>query len=277
MPRDLAAVNMEGLAGHKGRRLEIENGIDDVRDLAHVSHRMQLSQELIGIRRMHRRFDDAARDGVHADAPLGVFDGERLRRGGEATFRQRSEDGGHLRIGLIDQGRGDRNDMAAARLLHLGDGALRDMEKSGEVGGHDGDLVVLRVLGERLGDEDAGVVDERVGAPQAKSARSTGRRLSYVGVGSLAGGREISLDNRTPSSMWTDVGAIAVQLNLSLNWPMARLAQAPPFAGNGRGPLARIVSALLWVCDVSGSPWASRSTVASTVSRHATNRSTALQ
>jgi len=60
--------------------------------------------------------------------------------------------------------------MAAALLLHLGDGELRDVEESGEVDAQDGGVVGLGVLGEGLGDEDAGVVDECVDGPNRFTA-----------------------------------------------------------------------------------------------------------
>jgi hypothetical protein len=61
-----------------------------------------------------------------------------------------------------DETRGDLDDVAAALLLHLGDGELRDVEEPGEVDTQDGSVVGLGILGEGFGDEDAGVVDERV-------------------------------------------------------------------------------------------------------------------
>jgi hypothetical protein len=44
-------------------------------------------------------------------------------------------------------------------LLHLGDGKLCDVEKAGDVHAEDGSEVGLGVVGEWLGDENAGVVD----------------------------------------------------------------------------------------------------------------------
>lgn len=65
-----------------------------------------------------------------------------------------------------DQARRDLHNMAAATFLHLGDGELRDVEKPGDVDAQHRSEILAGVAGERLGDEDAGVVDERVNPPE---------------------------------------------------------------------------------------------------------------
>jgi hypothetical protein len=57
--------------------------------------------------------------------------------------------------------------VAGASLQHFGDGPLSQCEKSGQVDGDDRCVVIGGVVGEWLGDEDAGVVDERVDASEA--------------------------------------------------------------------------------------------------------------
>src|ERR1700736_596828 len=84
--RALPAVDMEGLSGHEARRLEIEDGVHDVDDLAHSADRVQGAELRIGLDRVHRRLDDAGCDRVHANAALGVLDGERFGRRGEAAL-----------------------------------------------------------------------------------------------------------------------------------------------------------------------------------------------
>ena len=79
--------------------------------------------------------------------------------------------------------------MAAALLLHLGDGELRDVEESGEVDAQDGGVVGLGVLGEGLGDEDAGVVDECVDAPESLYGFGD-RTLRRLPFGNVAGDDE---------------------------------------------------------------------------------------
>src|SRR5262245_59230952 len=74
----LAAVDVQDLAGHEAGLLEIDDGVSDVGHLAHVTDRMQATERGVRLGGMHRRLDDAGRDRVHADALLGVFDGERL-------------------------------------------------------------------------------------------------------------------------------------------------------------------------------------------------------
>src|SRR5262245_18862902 len=69
----LAAVDMQDLARHEAGLFEIEDGVSDVRHLAHVADRMQDSERGVGLGGVHRRLDDAGRDRVHADALLGVF------------------------------------------------------------------------------------------------------------------------------------------------------------------------------------------------------------
>jgi hypothetical protein len=49
-------------------------------------------------------------------------------------------------------------------LFHFGDGELRDMEEARYVDGDEGRVVFRGIAGEGLGDEDAGVVDQRVDA-----------------------------------------------------------------------------------------------------------------
>src|SRR5262245_63237149 len=70
----LAAVDVKDLAGHEARRLEVEDRVDDVRDLAHAADRMESGEPGIGLDGMHRRLDDAQRDGVHPAAPRGILD-----------------------------------------------------------------------------------------------------------------------------------------------------------------------------------------------------------
>ena len=63
-----------------------QHGIDDLLDLAHPSQRVHRGECGEGLGRVHRRPDVARRHGVHADAPVGVFDRERPRHGVKATL-----------------------------------------------------------------------------------------------------------------------------------------------------------------------------------------------
>src|ERR1700733_7087497 len=74
---DLPAVDVQDLAGDERRRLQEEDAVDDVADLAHMPDWGELRAEPdVALRRMHRRLDDARRDGVDPDATGRVLDGE---------------------------------------------------------------------------------------------------------------------------------------------------------------------------------------------------------
>ena len=64
---------------------------------------------------------------------LRVFDRKRLGRGVQAALGQRRQHRRHARIGVVDQAGRDLHDVAAALLLHLGDGELRDVEEARDV------------------------------------------------------------------------------------------------------------------------------------------------
>jgi hypothetical protein len=68
---------------------------------------------------------------------------------------------------VVSQGGGDVDNVAAAPLEHLGDGPFGQPEEATEVDPDSDREVVGCVVGERLRDEDAGVVDEGVDAPEA--------------------------------------------------------------------------------------------------------------
>src|SRR5580704_16346389 len=74
----LSAVDMQYLAGDEGRAFEIEHGIDDIADLAHAPDRMQIAEEFMRFRLMHRRLDHAGCHRVDANALLCKLYGERL-------------------------------------------------------------------------------------------------------------------------------------------------------------------------------------------------------
>ena len=93
---------------------------------------------------------------------------------------------GTPRVGVIDQAGRDLDDVAAALLLHLGDGELGDVEEARDVDADHGRIVFGGVLRERLGDEDAGVVDQRVDAAEALDGLRD-HALGGVPVGDVAG------------------------------------------------------------------------------------------
>jgi hypothetical protein len=82
---------------------------------------------------------------------------------------------------MINEARGDLDDMAAPMLLHLGDGKLRYMEEASCVDSTDRGEIVLW-----LGNIDAGVVDERVDAPEPGDAFED-RAFCGLPIGDVAG------------------------------------------------------------------------------------------
>ena len=112
---------------------------------------------------MHRSGDMAGGDGIDADSVVRVLNCQRSGDRCQASLGQRGQPGGDPRVWLFDQpGRHVDHVPTFALGEHSGDRALRDVEKAGQI--HCSDELVVRhgVLGERLGDEDAGVVDQRV-------------------------------------------------------------------------------------------------------------------
>ena len=128
---------------------------------------MQPAKRRMGFLRMHGRLDDARRDGVRADASLRIFDGQRLRGRVQAALGQRGQHRRYAVDSVVDEARRNADHVAAAILFHLGNGELRDEKEAVEVHGGDVCVVFGRIAGEGLGDEDAGVVDERVDAAKA--------------------------------------------------------------------------------------------------------------
>ena len=112
----LASVDMEHLAGHEAGGFEVEDCFDDVGNLAHAAERVKLAECLMRLGWVHGRLHDARRDGIHANAALGIFDSQRLGGRVESALRQRCEHGGHARKRVLGEARGDLHDMTAALL-----------------------------------------------------------------------------------------------------------------------------------------------------------------
>ncbi|MNI32307.1 hypothetical protein D3C73_862160 [compost metagenome] len=131
-----------------------------------MPNRVQGAQCRVGFFAMHRRLDDARADRVYPDAALGVFDRQGFGRGVQAAFGQRSQHRWHAVDGVVDQAGGDVHHVAAAVFFHFGDGQLSDVEEAVQVHRQHVGVVFGGVLGERFGDEDAGVVDQGVDATE---------------------------------------------------------------------------------------------------------------
>src|SRR5580704_2149014 len=66
----------------------------------------------------------------------------------------------------------DVDDVARAHPQHRSCGLLRQMKESREIYRDHRCEVLFRILGERLGDEDAGVVDKRIYSSEALGSRA---------------------------------------------------------------------------------------------------------
>src|SRR6516162_2564137 len=65
---------------------------------------------------------------------------------------------------MVHQARRDLHDMTATLFLHFSNHELRHVEEASEIDAQNGSVVGIRVLSERLGDENASVVDKRIDA-----------------------------------------------------------------------------------------------------------------
>ena len=104
--------------------------------------------------------------------PRAELDGEGTGRGVQATLGQRRQRRRYRRVGVLDERRGDRDEVAAVTLIeHPGHRGPGDLEEAAQVHPGDGVVVLVGVVGERFGDEDARVVDDGVDAPEAVDRR----------------------------------------------------------------------------------------------------------
>ena len=169
--------------------LEVDHRVDDVAHLAHPADREQFAEGLVVLLGMHRSLDDARRDSVDANAAGGVLDRQRLGSGLHAALGQRRQHRRNVGVGVVDQAGGDVDDVAAALSEHVRDGQLGHAEEPGQVHSDRGGELVLRVVGEGLGDEDPGVIDQGVYAAEALD----GRVDDAVGGGGIA---DVALDGQ---------------------------------------------------------------------------------
>src|SRR5215471_15536194 len=123
---------------------------------------------------MQRRVHHAGRDGVHADAGVRVLHRQMLGDRFEPAFGEH----GHRRRDTPDrvagQGRRDGNDTPPGLLRdHVLDGELGDVQEALEVRRDERPEVLGRVVRERLGEEDAGVIDQGVNRREPREGVST--------------------------------------------------------------------------------------------------------
>ena len=114
MARALAAVDVQDFARHEAGRLEVEDGLDNVGDLAETANRVQGSELSVCLDGMHRRLDGAGCDRVHPDTALCVLDRERFGRGIKTALCQRREYRRYAGDRVVGEARRNLHDMAAA-------------------------------------------------------------------------------------------------------------------------------------------------------------------
>src|SRR6185312_7382196 len=88
VPRTLATIHMQDLAGDEVGILQIEDRVDDVVDLTETTDRMKFRQGVVGRRIVHRRSDYPEGDSVGANTAAGTFDRQRLGYRVQPAFRQ---------------------------------------------------------------------------------------------------------------------------------------------------------------------------------------------
>jgi DNA-binding CsgD family transcriptional regulator len=182
-----AAVDVQDLAGDVRRRLQEQDAVDHVADLAGPAHRRQpVAQPFVAVGRVHRGLDDARRDGVDPDAARGVLDGQGSGHRGQAALGQRGQRAGLAGRRGLGLGGCDVDHVTAVPPDHLGDDPPGQPEEPVQVDPGDQRVVLRGVLGERLGDEHAGVVDQRVDAPEPLQ-RGVGDPVGGGGLGDVAG------------------------------------------------------------------------------------------
>ena len=95
-------------------------------------------------------------------------------------------------------------------LFHLRDGELSDVEEAVDIDAHHGGIVGLRVLGERLGDEDSCIVDQGVDATKPGKTFSD-HTLRCCALANIAGNdKNIGITRRPDRACGRDHAVIAI-------------------------------------------------------------------
>jgi len=128
---------------------------------------MERGKERMDFERMHGGLDNSRRDGIHSHAIFGIFYRQGFRRGVQRTLGERCEDSRHAAHRLVNQAGSDSYDMTTPRLAHQLHRTLGHMKEACDIGGDVVSVFVIRIGGERLGHERAGVVDQRIDAAEA--------------------------------------------------------------------------------------------------------------
>ena len=167
-----AAIDVQDVTSDSRGVGQVHDRVRDVLDRRRPTHRRQALHHVLRGLPVKRRVDDARRDGVHADAVFRVLHCQVLGDRFKTAFgdhRHRRRDAPDR---VASQGRRDRDDAPAGLLRqHLLDGELGDVQEALEVRRDERLEVLGRVVRERLGEENAGVIDQCVDRLEARQRR----------------------------------------------------------------------------------------------------------
>jgi hypothetical protein len=144
--------------------LQIEQGVHDFRDLNQPRNGLEFFEKFVVVVGVHRSVNYAKRDCVHPNTVSQEFHRQcavKRRNGGLGEHRQRNRRAGQR---LIRQNRRDAYDMAGLLFAHLRDHFLRDEKVTRNVCANHQLKVRRRIVGERLINVDARVVDQEINA-----------------------------------------------------------------------------------------------------------------
>jgi hypothetical protein len=193
------AIDVQDVPSNRRGVVQVHDCIRDVLDRRRLTHGRQALHHVPWGIAVKRRVNDAGRDGVYPDAVFRVLHrevlGDRLKTA-FGNHRHRCRDAPDR---IASKGRRDGDDAPAGLLRqHLLDGKLGDIEEALDVRRDERLEILGRVVRERLGEEDARVIDQRVNRMEARQRgldnSGCSCRLADVAVhqGDLIGSDDLS-------------------------------------------------------------------------------------
>src|SRR6267143_336158 len=146
---------------------EIERRVDDLGDIADPLHRRHRLQKLVRPRIVHRRIYESRRDRIDPNAFRRQLERKRASRLVDTAFDEDGEERRNVRLWLTRKACGNVDDRAGTALGHVARGLLARIEEALQVRADHLLDVVDDVVGGRLCDEDARIVDEHVDVPES--------------------------------------------------------------------------------------------------------------